>query len=122
VNLALHSGLLGALEGGAIAFLIGLLAYAIWHAVARSASWPEGQAFGWACLTSVLVGAGIDLWHVFRLFSVNPASAMRAQVALAGIHDPDGLPARVLVEVVSALTAVLLGWMWTEHRKGRRER
>ena len=36
MNLSLHTGLLGALEAGLIAFAIGLLVYALWSWVRRA--------------------------------------------------------------------------------------
>src|SRR3546814_7459991 len=88
MNLPLHTGWLGALEAGALAFAVGLLAYLLSHFVARALRWPEGHAIGWAAFAAVAIGAGIDLWHLFSLFFVNPGSPARVQLALAGIHDP----------------------------------
>jgi hypothetical protein len=117
VNLALHNGWLGALEAGALALVIGLLAYLLCHFLARGLRWPEGHAIGWAAFASVAIGAGIDLWHLFSLFFVNPGSPARVQLALAGIHDPGGLGTRVMMEIFGALGGVLLAWLWFESRK-----
>jgi hypothetical protein len=111
MNLALHLGWLGALEAGALAFLIGLVAYAIWHPLGRRLQWPEGRAIGWAGFSAVVVGGGVDLWHLFSLFFVNPGSPAYVQQALTGIHDPDGLGTRVVMEVLGALGGVLLAWI-----------
>ena len=117
MNLGLHGGWLGALEAGGIAFGIGLLAFLLSHFLARALRWPEGHAIGWAAFASVAIGAGIDLWHLFSLFFVNPGSPARVQLALAGIHDPDGLGTRVMMEIFGALGGVLLAWLWFESRK-----
>ena len=122
MNLALHTGWLGALEAGAIAFVVGLLAYLVSHFVARAQRWPEGHAIGWAAFAAVAIGAGTDLWHLFRLFFVNPGSPARAQIALAGIHDPDGLGTRTVIEIIAALAGVLLVWIWFESRHADRDR
>lgn len=122
MNLALHTGWLGALEAGALAFVIGVLAYLCGHFLARSMRWPEGHAIGWAAFAAVAIGAGTDLWHLFRLFFVNPGSPARAQLALAGIHDPDGLGTRTVIEIIAALAGVLLAWMWFESRATDRRR
>jgi hypothetical protein len=122
MNLALHTGWLGALEAGAIAFVIGLVAYLLWHPVARRLQWPEGHAIGWAGFSAVAIGAGIDLWHLFSLFFVNPGSPAYVQQALAGIHDPDGLGTRAVMEILGALGGVLLAWMAFEARAGRNGR
>jgi hypothetical protein len=117
MNLALHSGWLGALEAGALAFVIGLLAYLLSHFIARALRWPEGHAIGWAAFAAVAIGAGIDLWHLFSLFFVNPGSPARVQLALAGIHDPDGLGTRVVMEIMGALGGALVAWMAFESRR-----
>ncbi|MGV8930666.1 MAG: hypothetical protein ACOH1R_00940 [Luteimonas sp.] len=111
MNLSLHTGWLGALEAGAIALAIGLLAYLLWHLVARQLHWPEGRAIGWAGFSAVVVGAGIDLWHLLSLFFVNPGSPGYVRQALAGIHDPSGLGTRTVMEILGALSGVLLAWM-----------
>ena len=36
MNLPLHFGLLGTLEAGLIALLVGLLVYALWHRLCRA--------------------------------------------------------------------------------------
>lgn len=117
MNLALHSGWLGALEAGALAFVIGLLAYLASHFLARALRWPEGHAIGWAAFAAVAIGAGIDLWHLFSLFFVNPGSPARVQLALAGIHDPSGLGTRVMLEILGALGGALAAWMVFESRR-----
>lgn len=116
MNLALHFGWLGALEAGLIAFAIGLLAFALFQAIARRARWSHGHAVGWACLAAVAVGAGIDAWHLFYLGAVRLESPVYARVVLARIHDADSLGLRVLLEVVGALAGVALGWVLAERR------
>jgi len=39
MNLPLHFGLLGTLEAGLIALLVGLLVYALWHRLCRALGW-----------------------------------------------------------------------------------
>lgn len=116
MNLPLHTGWLGALEAGLIAFLVGLLAYLVSHFVARLLRWPAGHAIGWAAFASVAIGAGIDLWHLFSLFFVNPGSPAYVQLALQGIHDPDGLGTRAVMEILGALGGVLVAWLGFESR------
>ena len=119
MNLALHGGWLGVLEAGLIAFVIGLVAYALWHGIARRLQWPQGRAFGWASLTATAVSAGIDLWHLLTLFQVNPGSPAYVRQALAGIHDPEYLGARVMLEVLGALAGVASAWAAFEARRGQ---
>ncbi len=108
MNLPLHFGLLGALEAGAIALLIGVLVYAIWHWIAARSGLPAAHVIGWSCLVAVAVGAGIDTWHMFYLGMVKLESPLYARLALQKIHDPEGLGARVTLEVFGAVAGVVL--------------
>lgn len=111
MNLPLHLGWLGALEAGLIALVIGCIVYRVFHGLGARLDWPPGHALGWSCLLAVAVGAGIDLWHLFYLGVMRLESPVYARIALQKIHDPDGLGARVLLEVVGALAGVVLGWL-----------
>lgn len=119
MNLPLHPGWPGALEAGLIAFAIGVAMFGLLHAIGRRGAWQEGRAFGWACLLAAAVGAGTDIWHLVPLYTVNPGNAARIRSALAGLHDPQWLGARVLAELVGALSGALSGWLWAESRKGK---
>lgn len=108
MNLPLHFGLLGALEAGAIALLIGLLVYAVWHWIAARAGLHQSHAIGWSCVMAVVIGAGIDGWHLFYLGVVKLESPVYARMALQKIHDPDSLGARVALEAIGAVVGVVL--------------
>lgn len=108
MNLPLHFGLLGALEAGAIALLIGLLVYAVWHWIAARAGLHHSHAIGWSCVMAVVIGAGIDGWHLFYLGVVKLESPVYARMALQKIHDPDSLGARVALEAIGAVVGVVL--------------
>ncbi|HYM87224.1 MAG TPA: hypothetical protein VET30_10910, partial [Pseudoxanthomonas sp.] len=97
MNLPLHLGLLGALEAGLIAVLVGLLAYALWRWIVRLAGGTVGHAIGWACVTAVAVAAGIDSWNLFYLSVVKLESPLYARLALQGIHDAGSLGTRVVL-------------------------
>lgn len=112
MNLPLHYGFLGALEAGLIAFLIGLLIYAGWQAFCRSMGWSIGHAIGWSCVIAVVIGAGVDAWNLFYLGMMKLESPLYARLALQAIHDPDGLGARVVCEIIGALSGVVSGWQW----------
>lgn len=116
MNLPLHMGLLGVLEAGLIALLVGILSYGLCQLVVRAVEGSMGQALGWACLTAVLVAAGIDTWKLFSLGMMKLESPLYARLALQGIHDPAFLGTRVVVQVVAALTGVALGWLWFSRR------
>jgi len=112
MNLPLHFGFLGALEACLIAFAIGLLVYAGWQAICRALGWSIGHAIGWSCVIAVIIGAGIDIWNLFYLGMVKLESPLYARIALKAIHDPDALGTRVVLEIMGALTGVVMGWQW----------
>ena len=116
MNLPLHLGWPGALEAGLIALLVGLLAFALFHAIGTRARWPHGHAIGWASLVAVAVGAGIDAWHLFYMGVVKLESPVYARIALAKIHDPNYLGTRVFFSATAALCGVALAWLATRGR------
>ncbi len=111
MNLPLHFGLLGSLEAGAIALLLGFVLYAAWQRVCRWAGWSMGHAIGWASVLAVAGGAGIDLWKLFAMGIMRLESPLYARMFLATIHDPNELGSRVVLEIVGALSGVALGWL-----------
>ncbi|MBA3928160.1 hypothetical protein J2X02_001001 [Pseudoxanthomonas japonensis] len=112
MNLPLHYGVLGALEAGLIALLVGMLCFLFWNWLSGRMRWSMGHAIGWACVSAVVIGAGIDVWNMFYLGIARLESPLYARIALKGIHDPDGLGSRVVLEIAGALTGVVLGWQW----------
>lgn len=111
MNLPLHMGWLGVLEAALIALFIGVLAWFCWRWMAKVAGWPEGRAIGWACVTAVVVAAGIDSWNLFYLGVARLESPVYARIALSKIHDPDFLGTRVVLAWAGALTGVVLAWL-----------
>jgi hypothetical protein len=65
----------------------------------------------------VVIGAGIDIWHLFHMGAVKLESPVYARIALAKIHDPNGLGTRVLMEMVGAVSGVAVAWMVAERRR-----
>lgn len=120
MNLPLHFGLLGTLEAGLIALLVGLLVYALWQRVCRWAGWSMGYAIGWACVMAVVISAGIDAWKLFYMGIVRLESPFFARMYLATIHDPNELGSRVVIEVAGALGGVALGWLVFSSRSGEK--
>jgi hypothetical protein len=112
MNLPLHYGVLGALEAGLIALVIGVLCFLLWYWLSGKMRWSMGHTIGWACVTAVVIGAGLDAWNMFYLGIARLESPLYARIALQGIHDPDGLGSRVVLEIAGALTGVVLGWQW----------
>lgn len=110
MNLPLHLGLLGALEAGLIALLVGVLAYGLLQWVVRKLQGSVGHALGWGFVIAAVVSAGVDAWNLFYLGMVRLESPVYARLALQGIHDADSLGTRVVCEIVGAGLGVLLGW------------
>jgi len=110
MNLELHYGLLGSLEAALIALACGFVVFSLWWQVCRRIGLSHGHAIGWASLGAVAAGAGVDCWNLFYLGMVRLESPLYARLALAGIHDPDQLGTRVVLEVLGALIGVGLGW------------
>jgi len=121
VNLPLHFGWLGVLEAALIAFALGMLCFAFWHWLARRARWPQSRAIGWACVSAVAIGAGIDSWNLFYLGVARLESPLYARLALQGIHDADSLGTRVVFEVIGALTGTVVGWWLFSGRHGHHD-
>ena len=59
MNLPLPLGWTGVLLAALIAFVVGVASLLAWTWLARRAGWSEAQAIGWACVTAVVIGAGI---------------------------------------------------------------
>ena len=116
MNLSLHTGLLGALEAGLIAFAIGLLVYALWSWVCRRTGLAVGYAIGWGAVISLLLAAGIDSWNLFYLGMARLESPLYARMALQGIHDADNLGLRVVMQILGVLAGTVLGWWLFSHR------
>ena len=110
MNLPLHLGLLGALEAGVIALLVGVLAYGLLQWVVRRLRGSVGHALGWGFVIAAVVSAGIDAWNLFYLGMVRLESPVYARLALQGIHDADSLGTRVVCEMIGAAIGVLIGW------------
>ena len=110
MNLELHYGLLGSLEAALIALAVGFVVFFLWWQVCRRTGLSAGHAIAWSWLAAVAIGAGVDGWNMFYLGMVQLESPLYARLALAGIHDPDQLGTRGVLEIAGALVGVGLGW------------
>ncbi|UUC36726.1 hypothetical protein NO561_12860 [Xanthomonas oryzae pv. oryzae] len=110
MNLPLHFGLLGSLEAGLIALILGVLVFAAVGRIGRRLQFNHGQMLGIACLLTVAIGAGYDIWNLVYTSIVRLESPLYARLALAKIHDPNELGSRVVLDVAGALAGVVLGW------------
>ncbi|MDR1075724.1 MAG: hypothetical protein LBL59_05345 [Xanthomonadaceae bacterium] len=122
MNLPLHFGMLGALEAGLIALLVGFAIYAPWAWFCRRQNWGPGHVVGWALLGAIAIGAGWDVWNLFYTSIVKLESPLYARIALNSIHDPDMLGTRVVLEIIGAMAGVCLGWLAfsRRHETGRK--
>lgn len=116
MNLPLHFGLLGTLEAGAIALLVGLLVYLLGYRVSRWLRGTAGHAIGWSCVLAVVIAAGIDAWKLFSMGMMRLESPLYARLFLSSIHDPNELGSRVVLEIAGALAGVALGWVMFSSR------
>nr|WP_255682276.1 hypothetical protein [Luteimonas sp. BDR2-5] len=114
----LHFGWLGVLEAAAIALVVGILCYLLFHWIGARNRWAHGPAIGWSCLAALVIATGIDAWHLFYMGVVKLESPVYARIALAKIHDPNYLGTRVFFSAVSALCGVALAWMAAHARRG----
>ncbi|MFC7520460.1 hypothetical protein ACFQS6_10305 [Xanthomonas populi] len=110
MNLSLHFGLLGSLEAGLIALVLGVLVFAAVERSGRRLHFTHGHTLGIACLLTVAIGAGYDIWNLVYTSIVRLESPLYARIALAKIHDPNELGSRVVMEVFGAIAGVVLGW------------
>ncbi|MCC8493034.1 hypothetical protein LN451_03645 [Xanthomonas hortorum pv. gardneri] len=110
MNLSLHFGLLGSLEAGLIALVLGVLVFAAVEHSGRRLQFTHGHTLGIACLLAIAIGAGYDIWNLVYTSIVRLESPLYARIALARIHDPNELGSRVVLEVFGAIAGVVLGW------------
>lgn len=103
-------GIIGALETGGIALLVGFILYALVRAFGKSNGWSHGKDLSVAFAVTVLLAAGQDLWDLFYFNFVPIQSPTLIRLKLAAVHDPDSIGLRVSFELMGALIGVCLGW------------
>lgn len=118
MNLALGFGWPGVAMAALVALLVGLVVSLAFDALSRRHAWPPGHALGWSCLLALAIACGIDAWHLFSLGVVELKSTTYARLALAGIHDPEHLGRRVVMQGIGTLTGVGIG-LWLGDRRAR---
>lgn len=106
------------MEAALIAFAVGVALWFLWRWIARLAGWHERVAIGWACVSAIVVGAGIDSWNLFYLGVAQLESPVYARIALSRIHDPNFLGTRVVLEWAAALGGVVVAWLTGAGRAG----
>jgi len=104
-------GIIGALETGAIALVIGIVVFGLLHLINRGNGWSDGKEIAIAFVLAVLLGAGQDIWDLFY-FNMAPLQSLTLlKLKLAAVHDPDAIGLRVFFEFVGALIGVFIGWV-----------
>jgi len=103
-------GIVGALEVGGIALLVGIVVYGLLRVFARGGGWSHGKELSVAYAFTVVLSAGQDLWDLFY-FNMAPLQSLTLlKLKLAAVHDPDAIGLRVFFEFVGALVGVCIGW------------
>jgi len=110
-------GIVGAFEAGAIALVIGLLAYVILHLFGRTQGWSLGLEVGWASVIGVILAGGSDMWNLIYFNYGRVQSLQLLKIRLAEVHDPDNLGARVFFEFVGVAVGVFIGWLLVARRR-----
>jgi hypothetical protein len=120
----LSTGWAGVWQAGAIALVVGALLSLLAHACAPRLGWRQGSAIGVALLSTFVLAAGVDAWHLFYIAIVRLESPFVIQRTLNAIHDPGTLGLRVLFEFAGGVAGVMLGWYLATHlpRRPRRRR
>lgn len=117
----LSTGFAGAFQAALLAAAAGFVLALGTHALAPRLHWRTGSALGVAMALGLLVGAGVDAWHLFHLSIVRLESPFAIRETLARIHDPDSLGLRVAFEMVGACSGALAGWgVWDLLARRRR--
>jgi hypothetical protein len=103
-------GIVGALETGAIALVVGIVVYGLLRALVKGSGWSHGKELAVAYAFAVLLAAGQDLWDLFY-FNMAPLQSLTLlKLKLAAVHDPDAIGLRVFFEFLGALLGVCIGW------------
>jgi hypothetical protein len=101
-------GIVGALEIGAIALVVGFALYALLQAIKRNAS--HGVLMGWSWLVSTALVGAVDFKDIFYFNFSRFQSIQLLRLQLAEVHDPDAIGLRCFFVMVGAIVGVGLAW------------
>jgi len=103
-------GWLGGVEAGLITMIVAAVCYLPLRRALRHRPW-QGAAIGWAYLLALGLTGGSDLWDMFY-FNYAPLQSLQLlRAKLAEVHDPDGIAARVLCELLGAALGLFAAWL-----------
>ncbi|MDI3262371.1 MAG: hypothetical protein QJR11_06140 [Fulvimonas sp.] len=114
-------GWVGGVEAGLITALAAVLLYVLLRRAWRQHPGPA-PAMGWAFLLAVLLTGSGDLWDMFYFNYAPLESPQLMRTKLMRVHDPDGIPLRVLGELGGAVLGVFAGWVLLDVARPRRRR
>ncbi|MET0504512.1 MAG: hypothetical protein ABWZ54_01535 [Luteibacter sp.] len=103
-------GIIGALETGGIALLVGIVLYALVRAFGKNNGWSHGKDISIAFVLAFAIAGGQDMWDLFYFNMAPLQSVTLLRVKLAAVHDPDAIGLRVFMEAIGALVGVTIGW------------
>lgn len=104
-------GIVGALQVGGIALLVGIVMYALVRALfGKGGGWSDGKELSIAYALTIVLAAGQDLWNLFYFNVVPMQSPSLLRIKLAAVHDPDAIGLRVLFELLGGLLGAAIGW------------
>lgn len=110
-------GIVGALEAGLIALVVGLIAFIVLRLAGRSQGWSVGLEISWAAVIGVILAGGNDLWNLFYFNYGRLQSLQLLRARLAEVHDADNIGMRVLFEFVGVGIGIYLGWLLMGRRR-----
>jgi multisubunit Na+/H+ antiporter MnhB subunit len=115
-------GLVGGLQAGAISAVVGVLMFALFHAIGRRGHWSEARKIGWAYLLALVFSGGGDIGNLFYFNFARLQSLQLLRAKLAEVHDPDNLGMRVFCEMVGVGVGIFAAWIvigWLARRRAR---
>ncbi|MGH8779339.1 hypothetical protein [Paraburkholderia sp.] len=104
-------GIVGGMQAGAIAAVIGFFMLLLVHWLTRKQRWNLGRELGVSYLLSLLPSSSGDFWNLFYFNYADLQSPALMRATLADVHDPDSIGVRVLCEFLGAAVGILLAWL-----------